>query len=94
MGCPQRGHSGAIALASSAAAFTLRCKASNICGLYSNSTSRSSRTKRDGLIGDPRPERWLQRFRLRQASLHHSPSSLRRRINRRMPTPLLAGEHQ
>ena len=48
MGWPHRGHSGAVAWASSATVLTLRCKAANICGLYSNSTSRSSKTKRDG----------------------------------------------
>ena len=46
-------------------------------------------------IGEPGPERWFHRFRLRQAPLRHGPLlSLRRSVGRSMSTPLLACEHQ
>src|SRR5260370_31332688 len=50
MGRPTRGNAGTVARASSATVLTLRCKASNICGLYSNSTSRSSKQERRPLL--------------------------------------------
>ena len=45
-GRPHCGHEGAVARAAAATAATLPCRAANICGRYSISTSRSSSKKR------------------------------------------------